>query len=118
MPRSLDLAKQRRWLALVQRQAGSELSVPAFCRRHRLCELNFYRWRRVLRQRGLLADSLDESQASESVPVFIQVNPQPSALLPPALELVLPQGYVVRVRSGFDPHLLRQLLAALQEPAC
>lgn len=36
MPRSIDLGKQCRWLEVMQRQACSGLSVPAFCRRHRL----------------------------------------------------------------------------------
>lgn len=39
----------------------------------------------------------------------------PSSAEPAALELVLPSGRMVRVRRGFDPALLRELLTVVEE---
>lgn len=51
---------------------------------------------------------------------LIAVEPPPTTparpLEPTPLELVLPSGRVVRVRHGFAPSVLRNLLAALETP--
>ena len=119
MPRKPDPSKQRRWLDLVQQWRRSGLTVRAFCGRHRLCEQSFYSWRRALLQRGVLVDKHISSEPA-STPAFIQltVDPRPAAEPSSTIDVVLPQGSVVRVRSRFDPDLLRQVLAVLQERPC
>lgn len=110
MAQVVDASKERQWLDLVRRWQQSQLTVRAFCQRHRLSEPSFYSWRRVLRQRGLL----DEVSAAVAfVPVQVAL-----AAAAPAIEVVLAQGRVLRVPAGFDAELLRQLLLVLEEPAC
>ena len=57
MGHRVDLAKQAKWLAMVQRWQRSRLSVREFCRQQQVNEASFYEWRRVLRDRGLLGES-------------------------------------------------------------
>jgi transposase len=46
---------------------------------------------------------------------LVAADAEPSASAEPAaLELVLPSGRIVRVRRGFDPALLRELLAVVE----
>ena len=49
---------------------------------------------------------------------FLQLALEPSATPPPAIEVVLAQGRLLRVRPGFDAAMLRQLLRLLEEPSC
>jgi len=118
MAQHSDSGKERRWLDLVQRWRQSRLTVRAFCERRGLSEPSFYGWRRVLRQRGLIHE--DGSPVEVSTPAFVKVTVDPGAVsaTPSAIDLVLPQGRLLRVRPGFDPELLRQLVRLLEEPAC
>jgi len=109
--------KERRWLDLIRLWRQSRLSVRAFCERRRLSEPSFYAWRRLLRQRGLI----DEEASARALPVaarpaFVQVAVDAPA--PPGIDLVLAPGRLLRVRPGFDPDLLRQLLRLLEEQSC
>jgi transposase-like protein len=113
MAQHADASKEQLWLDLVRRWQQSQLSVRAFCQRHRLSEPSFYGWRRMLRQRGLLAE------APPSRPAFVKVVCDHAAAAPtPVIELVLEHGRLLRVPAGFDAELLRQLLRVLEEPAC
>jgi len=106
----LNAGKQARWLELIRRWQRSELSVREFCRREQISENNFYAWRRVLRERGLLAE------APTAAPAFVQLlHGEPST--DGVIEVVLDRC-VLRVRSGFDDETLRRLLALVEEPAC
>jgi hypothetical protein len=96
-----------RWKELLTEQAGSGLSVAAFCRQHRLTESQFYAWKRRLRQ------------AAVERFVEVQVVKPAADLLPgrsPAIEIRLGSGRRVFVELGFDAHHLRAVLAALEEP--
>ena len=92
----------RRWIALWQ---SSGLTVAAFCARHGLAPASFYAWRRTLPARAAQKVSL--------VPVQVVADAAPPASRP--LEVVLADGRLVRVPSGFDPAALRQVLAVLRE---
>lgn len=119
-----DPVKERRWLELVQRWRLSRLSVRAFCERHQLSEPNFYVWRRVLRLRGLIREDDTPVTPSTPTPAFVKVAmaPETSANMAlaaggSAIEVVLSQGRLLRVRPGFDAEVLRQLVRLLEEPA-
>lgn len=108
-----DASKQTRWLDLVQRWQRSQLSVREFCERHHVSEASFFSWRRVLRQRGLLDEPIDTP--SDSPFVHLAIPAEPTA--PSIVELVVGDR-LLRVRPGFDPDMLRQLLRLLEEPPC
>jgi len=46
---ALDATREK-WRGLIQRQAGSEQTVKAFCRRHGVSTASFYAWKRKLQE--------------------------------------------------------------------
>jgi transposase-like protein len=106
---------RQRWQRLVELWRRSGLSVPAFCRRHRLAAPSFYAWRRKLRQEQPPANNAAAPPPVTFLPVHVRYEtPEP----PPPLELILPSGLCLRVPPGFDPAALRHLLAVLEGPPC
>lgn len=94
---------ESRWREVLQRQRASGLGVAAFCRRHGLCAASLYAWRRRL--------------SAGDAPAFVEaevVEPARAAQRSGVVEVRLRGGRRVRVASGFDPHLLRELVAALE----
>lgn len=100
--RRRNAAKEKFWRRAVEDWRRSGFSVRAYCARAGLSEPSFYVWRRELQRRDRSAAS---NQASAFVPV--EVTAEPSA----AIEIVLPQGAVVRVRPGFDRQTLQDVMA-------
>jgi hypothetical protein len=121
----------------------SGLTIRAYCDQHRLSEQSFYAWRRTLAERDRHAaktrahgapprssaarqDAGPDAagpDAADRRPVFVPVHvvdspPAPTASTPAPIEVVLTSGRVLRLVSGFDAGLLRQVLAVLEEPSC
>ena len=117
MAQTPDASKQRQWLDLIQRWQRSRLSVREFCRRHHVSEPNFYAWRRVLRERGLVQDSLPEPAAS-STSAFVELTMKSEAAVARSIDLVLGDRRLLRVRPGFDADMLLELVRLLEEPTC
>jgi transposase-like protein len=119
MARQPDASKQRRWLDLMHRWHESQLTVREFCERHRLSEPNFYVWRRVLRERGLLHDPPVPAAATPAAPTltaFVKLTLDAAPATATAVDLVLSERRLLRVRPGFDPSTLLQLVRLLEEP--
>jgi len=98
------------WRDRVTRWKASGLNVRAFCRAEGLSEPSFYSWRRTIAER-------DAALAAPNAPAFVPVHVLP-ATSPPALELVLRSGHVLRIPHGCDPEQLRAVLAALEGSSC
>ena len=114
-----DASKQNRWLELIGRWQQSQLTIREFCERHQVSEASFFSWRRVLRQRGLLDEPADSKAVKAASPSSAFVKLTPVGLEPTAaIELVLDDRRVLRVRSGFDAKLLLELVRLLEEPSC
>ena len=113
MARLPDPSKQRRWLELMRLWQQSDLTVWQFCEQHRVSEASFYSWRRVLKQRGLL-----QARPTHKPPAFVKLtlDAEPPAASP--VELVLGDRLLLRLRPGFDPAMLLELVRLLEEPAC
>jgi transposase-like protein len=120
MARPPDARKQQCWLDVMQRWQRSQLTVRAFCDRHGLSEASFYLWRRVLRERGLLSQHppLHHQPHPAGAATFVKLTVAAPATDSATLEVVLNQHRLLRVRPGFDPDTLRQLVRLLEEPAC
>lgn len=97
------------WRERVGRWKASGLSVRAFCAQEGLSEPSFYSWRRTLTAR--------DAAVAPPAPTFVPVHVF-SAAPPPALELVLRSGRVLRIPHGCDPEHVRVVLAALEGPPC
>jgi hypothetical protein len=48
----------------------------------------------------------------------VKLRIEPDNELAATIEVVVAQGRLLRVRPGFDPDLLRQLVRLLEEPSC
>jgi transposase len=105
-PRSRD-AVRRRWLDRLDRFATAGLSVTAFCRSEGISSQAFYYWKHKL-------------AAPAKAPAAEQPRLLPVRLLAPPtpVEVVLPDGPVLRLAPGCDLAFVRCLVAALGEPPC
>jgi hypothetical protein len=126
-PEWRDPAKEKYWRRLLAQWQLSGQTGRDFCAEHRLSESSFYAWKREIAQRDRekpaqtqATTRLSASQRSAPValPAFLPVTMATPASSASALEVVLAHGRVLRVRSGFDADLLRQLLVVLEEPPC
>ena len=116
-----DIARQDRWLALIRRWQRSQTTIRAFCEHEQVSEASFFWWRRVLRERGLLDEPADPKTAKTACkpPTFVKLTPaEPEPTPATAIELVLGDRRVLRVRPGFDAELLLELVRLLEEPSC
>lgn len=124
MPRPADPRKQQVWLQHLQRWQASGWSVRDYCDRYQLGQASFYAWKRVLRQRGLLSNTSSASlrpphdAAPTPNPLFVPVVVHPADGTAAPIELVAPDGWIVRVAAGCDAPTLRQVLALLREQSC
>jgi transposase-like protein len=107
-----DAGKQERWLDLVERWQRSKLTVREFCRRQQISEPNFYSWRRMLRERGLIHDPPEPT-----TPAFVKLTLDAVATTPGVIDVIVGQR-VLRVTRGFDAKLLLELVRLFEEHAC
>jgi transposase-like protein len=116
-----DANKQNRWLEIIGRWQQSQLTIREFCERQQVSEASFFSWRRVLRRRGLLDEPADPkaAKAASKSSAFVKLTPAgPEPTAASAMELVLGERRLLRVRPGFDADLLLELVRLLEEPSC
>jgi len=121
MGKERSAAKERYWRKLIQRQSSSGEKTAAFCRRVGVPAHQFWWWRRTLRDRDAAqnrpargrrsADPVHASENGDAESAFVPVRVP--CLVNAPIEVVHPQGYVVRVPPLFDPVTLRRLLTTL-----
>lgn len=108
--------KEAYWRDIVKRQARSGLSVRRFCIEQDISEASFYAWRRKLAGRGRKSVTAGfgplEKMAAESsvdrafIPLAVS-EPEP------AMEVVHPLGYRVRITGQVNAESLMEVLEAL-----
>jgi transposase len=126
--RRCDPAKEILWREILKRQRDSGLSVRAFCNREGLKAFNFFRWRGELSRRdretisAIPNRSAGESNAPPASPVFLPVRviddrgERARPIMP--IEILMPDGPIVRVPVGFDPRTLGDVLTVLEGRSC
>jgi hypothetical protein len=112
-----DTGKDRFWRGLLKRQAGSRLSVRAFCERERLTESAFYAWRRTIQERD--AHPLRTKQQPAFLPLVVRESAafgdrQDSRA---AIEITLAGDRVLRLPGSIEPRRLAAIVAALDATA-
>jgi hypothetical protein len=124
MPRR-NLAKEKYWRRLLRQWRQSGMTGRDFCSAHHLSEPSFYAWRREIarrdQQKAVAPTNIGpapEPSDDATTPAFLKLSIDTDATLPPAIEVVVGQPRLLRVRPGFDADLLRQLLRLLEEPSC
>lgn len=114
-PHNLRPAEARRLLLAFER---SGLSLAEFGRRHDLSPNRLSWWRKRLGAAAAAATDTRPAPASVTfLPVRVEVPPRPapSPVAAAPIELVLPDGVVVRVLPSFDVATLARLLDVLRE---
>jgi transposase-like protein len=120
--RNRNGGKERYWRRVLRQWQRSGQGVRAFCSAYGLSEPLFYGWRRTIQERDRQAEPRSRRGprqargpvAVDGLPSFVPVTIAAAAA---TLEVVLGDGRVVRVPSGFDAAALRQLLGVLAEAA-
>jgi hypothetical protein len=119
MARKKNGAAEARWREILERQAGSGLSVRGFCAAEGISEASFYAWRKRLRTRkvdgtGAVRNEGRREESSDNARLFI-----PLKVLDPAatLQIVHPLGYRIQVTGDVNPVALRHVIETLDERA-
>jgi transposase-like protein len=95
--------REEYWRERVAAQERSGRSVKQFCEQQQITEQSFYVWRKRLRNQPPMRFALVETGMA-----------RPQVPAESGLELVLTTGERLRIGAGFDPGILRQVLAALR----
>ena len=109
------------WRGKLRDQAGSGLSVSAFCRREGISPNSFYRWRRLLAGHDGAIGATNHPPAPPPKNVFVPVSVVghgPAGFSDASIELILPSGVLLRVRPGFDSATLIRLIDLLDSSSC
>ena len=116
MARKKHTEKALHWREIVNRQAGSGLSIREFCANEGISQPSFYAWRKRLRDRKhddrRVRKSSRRTDGYDGDRDFISLELRDSAS---ALEVIHPLGYQVRVTGEVNLTALRQVLAVLDE---
>ena len=113
-----DRSKEAFWRRMIQRQAGSGLSVRAWCSRHDVPEASFYWWRRRLATSGRAARKAGRCKngTPQFIPVRITADDADAANgRPGGIEILLPGNQRVRVLGAVDRQALADVLAVLRD---
>ena len=112
-----SIQKERYWRDVLKQQANSGLSVRQFCGRGKISEGSFYFWRQKLRTAGTRAESAKQVAAPERSPfVPLKLTDAPGfGESPRMLELVHPQGYLIRIAGEVHVATLRQVIDVLDD---
>ena len=99
---------RRKWQRLVSEQGRRGQSVAAFCRECKLCASHFFWWKKRLGASG--AAKFLEVKIAAAAPTVDAGDDR-------RVEVVLRNGWSLRVGPGFDPAWVRGLAAVLESAA-
>lgn len=102
------MSKTSQWRLHLENWAASGLSAEDFAEQHGLTvhALKWWRWK-------IGADDARTAAANSPKPAFVEVVTAPARTTSP-IELLLPNGCIIRVAVDFDEGALRRLLAVLR----
>lgn len=103
--RCRDPQREQFWRNALAEWNQSGLSIRDFCTTRRLSEAGFYAWRRELTKRD---------RATPPALKFLPVHIRAEAVL----EVVLPNGLVVRAPAAVEATTVAALVAALRSAPC
>jgi len=106
-----QVQKARRRFSLVREYETGDLSLPQFCKAHRISKSTFCYWRRKFKEDSVPAGKT--GQASPSTPRFVRLDtmvPMPSVPDRSHYELSFPDGRVLRMPSSLPVDSVLSLL--------
>lgn len=107
--------KQAYWKEILDRRAGSGLSIRQFCAKELVSEPSFYAWRKKFRESakdGRRSAMASRRRSSDKGPLFLPVKLLDDA---PALEIIHPLGYRIQMTGEVNPIALRHVIETLDE---
>ena len=104
-PRRSREATRQLWVERFARFSAAEQSVAAFCAAEGVSVNSFFYWKRQLAA---------PAAASDAGPLFLPVRIASAA----PVEIVLPNGAVIRIAPGCDLAFVRSLIDALAGAPC
>jgi hypothetical protein len=120
MARKQNGETETRWREILERQAGSGLSVRSFCAAEGIREPSFYAWRKRLRTqkangaRTVRKEARGEKACGDNAHLFVPLKLVDAAT---TLEIVHPLGYRIHVTGDVNPVALRRVIETLDERA-
>lgn len=123
-----DLGLERAWRKRMRQYERSGMTIPEFCEQEGLVAHQFSWWRSELKRRAAAADAATHKKTQSTKPLkkdskgakptavrsFVPVEIEPSPQVPAAVEIVLDQPLRIKVTSGFDANLLREVVRVLE----
>lgn len=115
--------RSRYWRGVLAEWEKSGLSQVAFCRQRQLSLSALRWWRGKFLKEGEKATRKRQSRKGRFVPVrVVESSSAAEAEVGggegSAVEVLLGHGRSVRVRSGFNPEVLRRVIAVLEADGC
>ena len=107
-----DGRREQFWREVVASWRRSGQSVRAFCAQADLSEPSFYAWRRTLQSRERERER--QRPTAPSGPTLVPVRVVPDV----PVEVVLPNGLVIRMPAGADVQAVAKLVTALGSASC
>ena len=110
-PLTSSLDEHLEWQDRLKRQEASGLTVTEFCLREGVCRTKFYRWTKALK--GEVSKSSEgegerpQSGEAAFVPITLKASP---------VEIVLPNGSIVRLPLGVGQAVLMDVIQAVGAP--
>lgn len=120
MARKQNGETETRWREILERQAGSGLSVRSFCAAEGVREPSFYAWRKRLRLRQANGARMAGKEAGrekaggDNARLFVPLKLVDAAT---TLEIVHPLGYRIHVTGDVNPVALRHVIETLDQRA-
>jgi len=112
MAQTGNTERKRYWRELVERQRASGRSIGAFCRETGVSVASFYEWKRKLRRRTPSARPSVKRTAFAPVQI-LPAQTASSMDLDGRVEVVLPDGVVLRVAAGCEERTLQVVWTVL-----
>ena len=115
-----DVAKEAYWRRMIARQADSQGSIRAWCRKQGVNEATFHWWRRVLARRDAEGKPpvRGDTKTRSTAFVPVRITEDRSKPVDPRIEIVLTDGRCVRVHGSVDRQALADVLVVLEGDRC
>lgn len=125
-----DMALERAWRKRMREYARSGLTIRQFCEQEGLVAHQFSWWRSELNRRDAKSTSMvnrasnrkstqrtkpDNQSLAKTSQHFVPVEIKPSPRGEASIEIILDQPPRLRVSSGFDAELLREVVGVLEQ---
>lgn len=113
MARKKNAERELHWRGIVNRQAGSGLSIREYCAKEGISQPSFFAWRKRLgtgESDGRQVSKPNGREKADGGSEFIPLRLQDSAS---ALVVIHPLGYQVRVTGDVTLRALREVLEVL-----